>query len=224
MNKNNKEFSEVRTKNLTSSSVIAWILGIIIGLSAFGMIFTQPFAGILMLLASLVMLPPTYKYFKTKTHMSLSRPLRVIVVIALMALSGFQLNGDVSSDSSYTPKDNKVATEQKIPEEPPMQVTSNKLVEDYTANEVSADAKYKDKTLEITGTIKDIGKDFLDTPYIVFFYQEYSIVNNVQCMFAKSDSSELENLAKGQKITVIGDLSGIPGVGNILVRNCKIKN
>jgi hypothetical protein len=220
----NKESVEVKTKNLTSSSVIAWGLGIVIGLSALGMIFTQPIAGILMLLASLVMLPPTYRFFKTKTRMSLSRPLRVIVVLALMALSGFQLTGDTSVDSSYTPKADKVVAEEKAPVEPPMQVTSNKLVEDYKANEVSADAKYKGKTVEITGTVETIGKDILDNPYITFFYQEYSIINNVQCLFARSDSPQLENLSKGQRLTVIGDVSGIPGVGNILVRNCKIKD
>jgi len=51
---------------------------------------------------------------------------------------------------------------EQIKNEPAMQVTSVDLYEAYEANEVSADKKYKEKTLEVSGKVIDIRKNSID--------------------------------------------------------------
>lgn len=101
-----------------------------------------------------------------------------------------------------------------------MKVTSAEIVADYKENGVAADAKYKDKLVEISGTVETIDKDILDTPYIALESYQYAIVDKVQCMFSRSNESELATVAKGQKITLRGKVEG--KLGNILVRGCEI--
>lgn len=103
-----------------------------------------------------------------------------------------------------------------------IKVTAIKLSEDYKANEVSADAQYKGKLVEITGLVDSIGKDITDTPYVVLQTSQYAIVDRIQCMFSKSDSDiqELSKVVKNQKITLGGKASG--KLGNVLISDCKI--
>lgn len=106
-----------------------------------------------------------------------------------------------------------------IPQEA-IKVTALKIVSEYKENGVSADAKYKNKLIEVSGTVKTIDKDVLDTPYIALESYEYAIVDHVQCMFSKSSESELASVSKGQKIVLQGTVQG--KLGNIIVNGCKI--
>jgi hypothetical protein len=104
--------------------------------------------------------------------------------------------------------------------EPAIKVTAVKLASDYEANEVSADANYKGKTLEVTGTISTIGKDILDTPYVALSDGKQYSITSIQCMFDKSDQDQLTSLSKDTKITLQG--RGAGKLGNILLRECSI--
>jgi len=44
--------------------------------------------------------------------------------------------------------------------EPALHVTADELVEAYAGNEIAADAKYKDKKIEIEGVVESIDSDF----------------------------------------------------------------
>lgn len=118
----------------------------------------------------------------------------------------------------------KVAEPTKAVAEQPVEavkVSAIQMSADYKENEVAADAKYKNKTVEISGSVDTIGKDILDTPYIAFqTANQYEILDRVQCMFSRSDEVELAAVAKGQKITLRGEVSG--KLGNIIVKSCEI--
>ena len=101
-----------------------------------------------------------------------------------------------------------------------MKVTAEKIIEDYKDNGVAADATYKGKLVEITGTVKTIDKDVLQTPYISLESYEYAIVDHVQCMFPKSSETELASVTKGQKITLRGTVAN--KLGNLIVEDCSI--
>ena len=76
----------------------------------------------------------------------------------------------------------------------------------YDANEVQADRSYKNQHLYVRGVVREIGKDFLDTPFIVLVGpNEFS---GVQFAFSKGDESELANIRKGQTLTIGGKCSG----------------
>lgn len=85
--------------------------------------------------------------------------------------------------------------------DPPLKLSADDLFTAYKANEVSADAKYKGKTLAVSGTVSEIGKDFTDAPYVKLSVAENQF-EGVQAVFSKSSNDELAKLQKGQSITV----------------------
>lgn len=101
-----------------------------------------------------------------------------------------------------------------------VKVAANSIVSEYKENGVAADAKYKGKLVEVSGTVKTIDKTIADTPYIALESYEYAIVDHVQCMFERSRAAELTSVKKGEKITLRGIVSG--KFGNIVIDDCEI--
>ncbi len=52
------------------------------------------------------------------------------------------------------------------PAPPPLEVTVKQIVEDYRANEIGADEKYRDKSLLVTGIVGGVARDDLDRPFV----------------------------------------------------------
>ena len=100
-----------------------------------------------------------------------------------------------------------------------LKVSASQLFQDYKGNEVAADEKYKDKTLEIAGTVDSIGKDILDEIYVTLKGGGQFEFLSVQCFFEDKYKSEAARLSKGQGITVRGRCEG--KFGNVLVKKCK---
>jgi hypothetical protein len=101
-----------------------------------------------------------------------------------------------------------------------IKVTSTELSNAYKANEISADAKYKGKLVEITGTVDNIQKDIMDTAYVTFALGQYEIVHQVQCYFNRKNEGQLADISKGDRLTVRGTVDG--GSLNVLVKNCQV--
>jgi hypothetical protein len=138
----------------------------------------------------------------------------IYAVLVLTVISS--LGGSKGSTSTGT----QAATQKAAPT-PALTVTAFQMASDYKDNQVAADAKYKDKLVEISGSVDTIGEDALETPYIAFATEnQYDVINRIQCMFGKDDSAALSNVKKGQKITLQGTVSGM--LGNIIVNDCQI--
>lgn len=137
----------------------------------------------------------------------------IVLFIIISAASGGSGESTKNGESSSTDKES-----QSQPAPAAIKVDAKKLSADYEANEVAADNQYKGKVVEISGTIKDIGKDILDSPYVSF--ENGNSIFGVQCMFDKSDSNALASLSKTQKIILAGKVSG--KLGNVIVNDCKI--
>ena len=132
------------------------------------------------------------------------------IIIAAIGGSGDTKSGDVVAGE----KKQTVET----PAESSIKISAIQLQREYEANQVAADQKYKGKILEISGTVKDIGKDILDTPYVSF--KTDGLLFTVQCMFSKSDTDGLVSLKQGQSIVLQGKGDG--SLVNVIVRNCQI--
>ena len=98
-------------------------------------------------------------------------------------------------------------------------VDASELYGEYKANEVAADAKYKGQTVVVSGTIQNIGKDILDSAYVVIGGRGF--LDGVQCSFSKGDESDVARLSKGQLITVEGEVYG--KLGNVLLKKCSLR-
>jgi hypothetical protein len=81
--------------------------------------------------------------------------------------------------------------------------TASNLYDDYNANEVAADEKYKSKLIEVTGKIERISKDIFNDPYVTLMAGDYAVV---QCSF--KETKQLSRLVKGDRITIIGSCTG----------------
>jgi hypothetical protein len=62
-------------------------------------------------------------------------------------------------------------------------ITADALHAEYKANEVAADGKYKDKTLEVSGTVQEIGKDALGAQYVNLSLASNQFEASVHCLF-----------------------------------------
>lgn len=213
---NQNQSSKVQTRHITFSLVFAWIFGIFIGVPAIITLFTQPLMGIILLIATAIILPPTYNLIKNKLHISLSKALKVVLVIILIIIAGTVMKKDIKP--TIVSKDSVVVEENQ--NKPVIKVSAIKIINDYSANEVAADAKYKDSPIEVTGIINSVGKDVMGIPYITVSGDQFGITN-VQCMFAQGSESELAKVSKGEQITLRGNATG-KVIINVLLSGCQI--
>lgn len=104
----------------------------------------------------------------------------------------------------------------------PISITAERLIAEYEANEVAADEKYKGKMMEVTETIKEIGKDFLNNMYVTLENGEKFSFRSVECTFGESLRKEAASLSKGRRITIRGQCKGM--IADIQIKNCKFVN
>ena len=152
----------------------------------------------------------------------------IIVVVAVIAL--FVIVGNLGSSSTPEVKDDKQVSNQVnnaqndqqdnqqnatpdvqeavTPKAPAFDYEFSDvvdLIEEYKENEVSADNKYKGKTVKVTGIVTDIGKDILDSAYITIGDGEDITWDYAQCYFKNKDEvAKIENIRKGDTVTLIG--------------------
>ena len=129
-----------------------------------------------------------------------------------------EMSSAVSSESSSSKAEEVANTEEEVTSSA-MEVSPKQLYADYQDNEVAADLKYKDKTLEVKGVIDDIGKDIMDEIYITLKTGE--MFGNIQCTFDDSHVKEAAALKKGQHVTVRGNCDG--KFMNVLMSDCTLK-
>lgn len=104
---------------------------------------------------------------------------------------------------------------------PVVEVSAVQLERDYAANEVAADAQYKDKVLRVSGTVDGISKDILDEPVLTL--RSRNQFNNVHCSFdGDGANASLASLRKGQKVTVRGLGSGVI-LGSPTIKSCVVE-
>ena len=95
------------------------------------------------------------------------------------------------------------------PEPADMELTVGEILTAYEEDDVAADEKFMNKVLRVTGTVSLIDiKDKLDIHYIRLKGSGGDPWQSLQCMFDKKHSQALEQLEKGQTVTVQGRYSG----------------
>jgi hypothetical protein len=106
----------------------------------------------------------------------------------------------------------------EVQDNPAIKVDAVCLFDDYEANEVSADEKYKGKVLEVSGVVVSIGKDLFDTIYVTLMVGGEFQLMKVQCFFGNESKAEAAKLSKGQRVVVRGRCGG--KFLNVVVNDC----
>lgn len=97
-------------------------------------------------------------------------------------------------------------------------LAANELFRAYERNEVAADSKYKGEVVEVSGIVRDIGKDIMGNIYIVIGGGGF--LDGVQCTFPKSEANAVAKLSKGHRVTVKGKVQG--KMGNVLIEKSRL--
>jgi len=100
-----------------------------------------------------------------------------------------------------------------------MEVTVEELVSAYEADEKTADARFVNQILKVTGAVDRIEvKDILDIHYITLISAEKPLLQSVRCMFDKGHGDSLYQLIRGQRVTVQGRFDG--SIIELRLRDC----
>lgn len=95
------------------------------------------------------------------------------------------------------------------PEPVAAELTIEELFSAYAADTAAAEEKFSDKLIRLTGVVAMIDvKEVVDTQYIRLTGAEGDLLQSVRCLFAKQYAPALEQLEKGQTVTVQGTFTG----------------
>lgn len=146
--------------------------------------------------------------------------LSVAVVLVLVFTLSSCMFAELDEGASSTPAANIPSPSPSV--EIAIQVSAKDLLSAYEENELNADNQYKDKLLEITGIVDDIGTDILDDVYVTLGDGEEFSFATVQCYFKdKEEIDKVASLKSGDEITIIGTCDG--QFFNVSLKDCKIK-
>jgi len=137
-----------------------------------------------------------------------------IVIFVVLIIIGS--SSEDSNTQTKTQTQTQSQPEQKVEA---IKLNAETLRQAYKENEVNGDNLYKEKLVEISGTVDTIGKDVTKEAYITFETPESVSFDKVQCMFNQTEEAGLAQLKKGQAIKVQGTVSGAT-IGSVIVRNC----
>lgn len=171
----------------------------------------------------------------------LKKILMFIGVIAVISVIGSAMGGgedastasDDTDDTTVTTTDEsgdteteaveEVADEEPAKEKPvkAVNVRAAKLVKEFEKNELQADAKYKGKTLRITGVVAEIDTELLDDEkyYVALGSGKEWEFLYVNCHDMSND--ELATLKVGKSTTVIGKFDDGGDLG-VEVADCQL--
>lgn len=123
-------------------------------------------------------------------------------------------SGKTSTVETKTNKSSSQAEEDQA-----LKVNYKTLYADYEANPINADAKYRDKKLQLTGSIATIDRDIGQSPYITFNIDTYG-AKSIKMSFDNDEA--VASLKKGQKVTVEGTCTGLFASVLVQISNCSI--
>lgn len=161
---------------------------------------------------------------KQRKHTVLGVIFVVLGILLIAAAIGNDESEPKKTGDSTPPQsqsESNKGNEQK--EEPPIEITARELWSAYDENEVNADNLYKKKTISVTGTVFEIGKDLLtDTPFIALKAGDSLGIYAIQCFFQDSSENEKISAVKdGDTVSIVGTCNGKSI--NVMLRDCTIK-
>lgn len=100
------------------------------------------------------------------------------------------------------------------------EVRAGELVGVYAANELDGDARYKGRSVIVTGVVDRVATDILGSPYVTIGSGKQFEARQVQAMFDGAKATPLASLKPGQTIRIRGRVDGL--MMNVLMRDCEI--
>ncbi len=122
----------------------------------------------------------------------------IVVVVGIIGSQAGKKGDTAGASEGAVPSSSTQPAEQSA-EPKAIEVTAKDYFDAYESNEVSADAKYKGKTIAITGEVEGVSKTF-GTVSVNLKAAEY--IKQIRCKL--KEESDAASLTKGQTITLVG--------------------
>lgn len=136
----------------------------------------------------------------------------VVVIIVLGVISSMGKSGDQQTGSS----NNGQTEAQEAPKQEAMKITGQELADDFDANQVAAENKWKGKLVEFKAEITNITDSGLS--FTKLGSKQFSLTQ-VSCRI--QDKNQLLSLKNGQYVIVQGVIGG-QTIGVIDMSQCKV--
>lgn len=135
------------------------------------------------------------------------KPLRIVLLIVLLLIVG----GGGYGLYQWNKPHRSAASEKGVV------LNVSQLVSAYTQNEHTADSLYLNKTLEVSGTVAEWGKN--DAGQSTALFKSEDLMTSVFCTFKNGEDYNAKNAT--DSITVKGFCSGL--VGDVKLTDCILK-
>lgn len=155
----------------------------------------------------------------------------LLIGIAWVVVAGAwvkQAGNQIQEGLAEAEKQSQIAQEKQLKLEKEMRegkavvVLATKLDEDYDANLINADTKYKGKILEVTGKVRRVDRDRSGKPWIELETDSDAVM---KCEFLKEADAALGKVEVNKNITIRGRCKGKSkglDADEIVLENCLI--
>ncbi len=136
-----------------------------------------------------------------REKLGLTWPVKIFLALIVLGILGSFIGKNTNSPGM-------AQEEAESPVVEAISITAEQLYKEYESNEVAADQKYKNKILNLSGTIRDIGKTIGDKPYINFATGRFT--HQVMVSFpAKVYDNQLATYSNGMQLDLTGKCNGM---------------
>ncbi len=118
----------------------------------------------------------------------------------------------------------KKPAKESAPETPVASVKAGDLLNEYSANALAADGKYKGKVIQVTGKFSSVQKMVLVGYVLQLAPEDAGDLNAslLQCVLTEDAQAAAAQLQPGQKVTIQGTCEGQPIPGQVRMSQCRV--
>jgi hypothetical protein len=144
----------------------------------------------------------------------------VIIGIIVLAVIGNLSNRDTSSTPT-TDSSSASSQQPSTPAPAPIRVSDEALTNEYVNNQFSADEKYKNQVLDVSGTVAAVDRDMLGNPYISLSNSQFIEDTVFHFTNNATDTASLANISAGEQVIIQGTCKGKTGT-EVDMEDCSI--
>jgi len=99
-------------------------------------------------------------------------------------------------------------------------ISASALSKEYNASEESANAKYLEKVISVSGKVSELQLENADEPTVALATDAED--KTVQCGFKKEFLNDIKNLKSGDNIKIKGKCDGMDMFGGVVLTQCSL--
>ncbi|NOJ94549.1 hypothetical protein HMI51_16625 [Corallococcus coralloides] len=140
------------------------------------------------------------------------------ILLAFCALGMCYVGSCVVLNLADTPRKRPQAAAAAVE---PKQVDIGPLLREYGANELQADANYRGRLIQTNGYVQRLGRDMLDSIYLVLTSARGSEPTELHCQVSSDQLQSAAKVSNGSHITIRGKVVGLT-LGRVVISSCEI--